>query len=173
MEGKAPLEFTKYLKKSLEILRLKGGAAEEAAADERALKPGILILAIGGLAVAIGAVVEGQVSAPAEAAFLILFAPVLNVLMFSIFIAMFHGFARLLGGKATFQEYYRATSLGWIISWTQAVPALGAVVSLWSIPVNVLILKRVHKLSMLEAAAVMALMMSVAMGILYLMGMLG
>ncbi|MBI2399723.1 MAG: hypothetical protein HYV23_01440 [Deltaproteobacteria bacterium] len=53
------------------------------------------------------------------------------------------------------------------------MPALGAVLSLWSIPVNVLILKRVHKLKMLEAAAVMALMMSVAMGILYLMGMLG
>lgn len=173
MESKPPLEFGKYLKKSLEILKLRGAAAEDVAKDERALKPGILILAIGGLAVAAGAVFEGQVSAPAEVAFLLLFAPVLNVLMFSIFIAMFHGFARLLGGKATFQEYYRATSLGWIISWTQAVPALGAIVSLWSIPVNVLILKRVHKLTMLEAAAVMALMMSVAMGILYLMGMLG
>lgn len=173
METKAPLDFKKYLKKSFEILRLKGSAAEEAATDERALKPGILILAIGGLAVAIGAVSQGQVSAPAEAAFLLLLAPVLNVIMFSISIAMFHGFAKLLGGKATFKEYYRATSLGWIITWTQAVPALGAILSLWSIPVNVLILKRVHKLRMLEAAAVMALMMSVAMGILYLMGMIG
>ncbi|MBI2399722.1 MAG: hypothetical protein HYV23_01435 [Deltaproteobacteria bacterium] len=81
METKAPFEFKKYLKKSLEILLLKGAAAEEAATDERALKPGILILAIGGLAVAIGAVFEGQVSVPAEAAFLLLFAPVLNVLI--------------------------------------------------------------------------------------------
>lgn len=167
------LEFVKYLKKSIEILMLKGATAEEASKDEAALRPGVLILAVGGLAVAIGALLEGQVSAPAEAAFLILIAPPLNVVMFSIFIAMFHGFARLLGGKATFKEYYRATSLGWIISWAQAVPALGAVLSLWSIPVNVLILKRVHRLSMLEAAAVMALMMSVAMGMLYLMGMLG
>jgi len=167
------LEFVKYLKKSIEILMLKGATAEEASKDEAALRPGVVILAVGGLAVAIGALLEGQVSAPAEAAFLILIAPPLNVVMFSIFIAMFHGFARLLGGKATFKEYYRATSLGWIISWAQAVPALGAVLSLWSIPVNVLILKRVHRLSMLEAAAVMALMMSVAMGMLYLMGMLG
>jgi hypothetical protein len=173
MEQKAPLEFKKYLKKSLEILSLKGLAAQEAAADERALKPGILILAIGGLAVAIGAVVEGKVAAPGEAAFLILFAPVLNVVMFTVFIAMFHGFARLFGGKATFREYYRATSLAWIISWAQAVPVLGAIVSLWSLPVNVVVLKSVHKLSTLEAVAVMALMMSIAMGILYLMGMLG
>lgn len=173
MEVKPPFEFGKYLKKSLEILMLRGVAAEEASKDERALKPGILVLAIGGLAVAIGAVLQGQVSAPAEAAFLLFLAPPLNVVMFSVFIAMFHAFARLLGGKATFQEYYRATSLGWILSWAQAVPALGAVLSVWSIPVNVLILKRVHKLSLLEAVAVMALMMSVAMGILYFMGMLG
>ncbi len=172
MEGRK-LEFGKYLKKSLDILLLRGVAAEEVSKDEAALKPGMLILAIGGLAVAIGAVLEGQVTVPAEAAFLIFIAPAMNVLMFSVFIAMFHAFARLLGGKATFKEYYRATSLGWIISWTQVVPALGAVLSLWSIPVNVLILKRVHRLSMLEAAAVMALMMSVAMGMLYLMGMLG
>lgn len=173
MEGKAPLEFKKYLKKSLEIIKLKGTAAQEAAADERALVPGILILAIGGFAVAIGAVLEGQVTAMAETAFFILFAPILNILMFSIFIAVFHGVARLFGGKATFQEYYRATSLAWIISWAQAVPVFGTIVSLWSVPVNVVILKSVHRLTTLESVAVMAVMMSLAMGILYLMGMLG
>jgi hypothetical protein len=54
---------------------------------------------------------------------------------------MFHGFARLFGGKASFREYYRATSLAWVISWAQAVPVFGAIVSLWSLPVNVLVLK--------------------------------
>lgn len=173
MEEKAPLEFKKYLKKSLDIIKLKNGAALEAATDKRAFMPGILILAIGGLAVALGGVFEGQVTAPAETAFFLLFAPVLNILMFSIFIAVFHGVARLLGGKAAFQEYYRATSLAWIISWAQVVPVIGTIVSLWSIPVNVSVLKGVHKLTTLEAVAVMAVMMSMVMGILYLMGMLG
>lgn len=175
MEVMAPLEFKKYLKKSLEILKLKGEAAQEAASDERAFRPGLLILAIGGLAVAVGAVFEGQVATAetAEMVFFLLFAPVINIVMFSIFIAVFHAVARLFGGKASFQEYYRATSLAWIISWAQAVPVLGTIVSLWSIPVNVVVLKSVHKLRTLEAVAVMAVMMSIAMGILYFMGMLG
>ncbi|MCC6502332.1 MAG: YIP1 family protein [Deltaproteobacteria bacterium] len=173
METKPSLEFGKYLKKSFDIVRLKGEAAQEAAHDERAFRPGILILAIGGLAVAIGSLIAGQVSTPFEASFLVLLAPVLNIGVFSFFIAIFHGFARLLGGKATFMEYYRATSLGWVISWSQAVPVIGAIVSLWSIPMNVVILKSVHKLSTLEACAVLALMMCVGMGVLYFSGVLG
>lgn len=173
MEEKAPLEFKKYLKKSLDIIMLKNRAAQEAATDERALLPGLLILAIGGFAAALGGVFEGQVTAPAETAFFLLFAPVLNILMFSFFIAIFHGVAKLFGGKAAFQEYYRATSLAWIISWAQVVPVVGTIVSLWSIPVNVSVLKGVHKLTTLEAVAVIAVMTSLVIGILYLMGMLG
>lgn len=173
METKPSLEFGRYLRKSLEIIKLKGEAAREAASDERAFRPGVLILAIGGLAVAIGAILQGQVASALEASFLVLFAPVLNVLMFSFFIAIFHGFAKLLGGKATFGEYYRATSLAWVISWTQVVPVVGALVSLWTIPVNVVILKNVHQLKTLEACAVLALMMCVGMGVLYFTGVLG
>lgn len=173
MEGRPPLELGKYLRKSLEIVMLRGTAAREAAEDARALVPGIIVLAIGGFAVAVGAIIDGLVAAAAETVFFLLFAPVLNVLIFSAFIAVFHGVARLFGGKATFQQYYRATALAWIISWTQVVPLLGAVASLWSIPVNVVVLKSVHRLKTLEAVAVMAVMMSLAMGILYFMGMLG
>lgn len=173
MEEKLPFEFGKYLRKSLEIIKLKGAVAQEAAADERAFRPGLLILAIGGVAVAIGALSQGQVSTAVEASFLVLFAPAVNIVMFSFFIAIFHGFARLLGGKASFWEYYRATSLAWVLSWTQVVPVVGAVVSLWSIPVNVVILKSVHKLSTLESCAVLALMMCVGMGVLYFTGVLG
>jgi len=173
MEMKPSLQFGRYLRKGLEIIRLKGDAAREAAADPSALKPGLLIIAIGGLAVAIGALVEGQVSTALETSFLVLFAPGLNIVLFSFFIAVFHGFAKLLGGKATFPQYYRATSLAWVISWAQVVPVVGAIVSLWSIPVNVVILKNVHSLSTLEACAVLALMMCVGMGVLYFSGALG
>lgn len=173
MQNKPSIEFGRYLKKGLDIIRLRGDAAKEAAADSGALRPGLLIIAIGGLAVAIGALGQGQVSTALEASFLVLFAPVLNILLFSFFIAVFHGFARLLGGKATFPQYYRATSLAWVISWAQAVPVVGAIVSLWSIPVNVVILKNVHGLSTLEACAVLALMMCVGMWVLYFSGALG
>lgn len=167
------VDFKKYLRTSLDIVMLKGRAAQEAASDPLAFAPGLAVLAIGGLAVALGAVFEGVVSTTAEALFLVILSPVLHILMFTVFIAMFHGVARLFGGKATFQEYYRATALSWIVTWAQAVPYAGALLSLWSIPVNIVVLESVHKLRRIEAVAVIAVMTSAAMGFLYFTGMLG
>lgn len=167
------LDLKLYLTKSIELVKLKGATAIEVSKDERALLPGIGILAIGGAAVAVGALFEGVVAKPAEVMFLLFFGPVLNVLMFSLFIAFFHGIAKLFGGKATFPEYYRTAALASIITWVQVVPAFGTVLSLWSLPVNVMILESVHKLKRLEAVAVIALMMSSVLGLLYFTGMLG
>ncbi|HBG46380.1 MAG TPA: hypothetical protein DDW94_05250 [Deltaproteobacteria bacterium] len=166
-------DFRKYLIKAFEIVKLKGEAASEAASDEAALLPGIAVLAIGGLAVAIGAVLQGGAGSPIEALFLFIFAPVLNVLLFSLFIAVFHTVARLFGGKASFQSYYRAAALASIVSWTQAIPVVGTYLSVWSIPVNVVVLESVHKLRRLEAAAVIALMMASSVSLLYYAGFLG
>ncbi|HEY4706292.1 MAG TPA: YIP1 family protein [Thermodesulfobacteriota bacterium] len=167
------VELGKYLRKAVEIIKLRKEAAEEAANDEAALLPGILILAIGGLAVAIGAMLQGIVREPVEAAFFIFFAPILNVLIFSLFISVFHAIARLFGGKASFQAYYRAAALASIVSWVQIVPVVGTVLSIWTLPVNVIVLEGVHKLRRIEAVAVVSLMMAAAMSLLYFSGLLG
>lgn len=167
------LDFRKYLLKAVEIVKLRKEAASEAASDEAALVPGIMVLALGGLAVAIGAILQGAASSPVEAVFFLVLAPVLNILVFSLFISVFHAVARLFGGRAAFGSYYRAAALASIISWSQAIPVVGAIVGIWSIPVNVIVLEGVHGLRRLEAAAVVCLMMAAAMGLLYFAGLLG
>lgn len=167
------VEFGKYLLQAVQIVKLRGEAAALAASDEGALIPGIIVLAAGGLAVAIGAVLQGNAGTLGEAVFFLLFAPVLNVVIFSFFLAVFHAVARLFGGKASFQSYYRAAALASIITWSQAIPFVGTIISVWSIPVNVIVLESVHKLKRLEAAAVVALMMASATGLLYFAGLLG
>lgn len=166
------MDFRKYLGKAVEIIKLRKEAAEEAANDEAALLPGMLILAIGGFAVAIGAILQGIVKEPVEAAFFIFFAPILNVLMFSLFISIFHAIARLFGGKASYQAYYRAAALASIIGWVQILPVVGTILSVWTLPVNVIVLESVHKLRRIEAVAVVCLMMAAAMSLLYFLGFL-
>lgn len=166
------VELGKYLRKAVEIIRLRKEAAQEAANDEAALVPGIIILAIGGLAVAIGAMLQGIVTEPVEAAFFLLFAPVLNVLIFSAFISVFHAIARLFGGTATYQAYYRAAALASIVGWVQVLPGIGTYLSIWTLPVNVIVLEGVHKLRRIEAVAVVCLMMAAAVSLLYFSGLL-
>lgn len=166
-------DFRKYLLKAIEIVKLRKEAAREAGSDEAALIPGILVLAIGGMAVAIGAILQGGASSPVEAVFFLFLAPVLNILVFSLFISVFHAVARLFGGKASFQSYYRAAALASIVSWAQAIPVVGSFIGIWGIPVNVIVLEGVHGLKRLEAAAVVSLMMAAAMGLLYFAGLLG
>lgn len=163
------IDMKGYLGKGFKILKLNGAEAALAAKDERALKPGLVFLAIGGFAAALGMLLDEGASYSADVVFALFLMPLLNIASYTLFIGLFHLFARVVGGKATFIEYYRATALGSIITWTQIVPVLGMIVSLWSIPVNIMILESVHKLRRLEAVAIISLMMLVAMALLKFM----
>jgi len=89
------------------------------------------------------------------------------------FSTIFHAIARLFGGKASFQAYYRAAALASIVGWVQVLPVVGTVLSVWTLPVNVIVLEGVHKLRRIEAIAVVCLMMAAAMSLLYFSGLLG
>ncbi|MBI1913017.1 MAG: YIP1 family protein [Deltaproteobacteria bacterium] len=167
------IEFKKYLGKSFEILKLKGSAAIEISKDEKAFVPGLIILAIGGFASALGLLFTTGALHSAEVIVLLLFTPILNVVFFSFFLGIFHVLAKILGGQAGFMEYYRAAVFGSVITWAQVVPLIGTLVSIWSIPVNIVILENVHKLKRLEAVTIISIMMLIAMGILYSIGFFG
>ncbi len=164
-KGSTGLDYKGYLIKGLRILRLDGTAALEVAKDEKAFLPGVMVLVIGGVAAGAGMLMTGAVAVK-DVTFLILAMPFLNVVSYALFMFVFHLIARLFGGKATFGEYFRAVSFGSIITWTQVVPLFGMVASLWSIPVNIFILEKVHGLRRIEAVAIMSLMMLAALAML-------
>lgn len=162
------MDYKGYLIKGLRILRLDGTAAIDVAKDEKAFLPGVLILVIGGVAAGAGMLMTGA-GASQDAMFLIFAMPFLNVVSYGLFMFVFHLVARLFGGKATFREYFRAVSFGSMITWIQVVPLLGMAASLWSIPVNIFILEKVHGLRRIEAVAIMSMMMLAALVMLRLM----
>lgn len=164
-KGSTGLDYKGYLIKALRILRLDKSAALDVAKDEKAFLPGVIVLVIGGVAAGAGMLMTGVVAVK-DVTFLILAMPFLNVVSYALFMFVFHLIARLFGGKATFGEYFRAVSFGSIITWTQVVPLFGMVASLWSIPVNIFILEKVHGLRRIEAVAIMSLMMLAALAML-------
>lgn len=164
-KGQPVLDYKGYFIKGLRVLRLDTTAALDVAKDEKASLPGLMILVIGGAAAGAGMLMTGT-GVSQDALFLMLAMPFLNVISYAMFMFVFHLIARLFGGKATFREYFRAVSFGSMITWTQVVPLLGMVASLWSIPVNIFILEKVHGLRRLEAVAIISLMMLAALAML-------
>ena len=135
------MAFVDNIKKGIEIIKLNKEVSKEVAKDENATMMGILIVALAGVAAAVGGLNP----------LIILFA--VPAVLFGSFIGVgiYHILAKLFGGTADFMEFYRATSHTYVAQWISAIPMLGFFLSplimLWMIVVNVVILESVHELS--------------------------
>ncbi|MBI1865311.1 MAG: YIP1 family protein [Nitrospirae bacterium] len=146
------MDIKAYIMRAIEIVKLNGDAAKEAAADEQGLVPGILVVAVGGLASGISSLLfHHSVSA-------IIVSPIVAVVFSFIGVGIVHLLASLFGGKGDYLSLYRAMSLANIVSWARIIPIIGGLAGLWMIPMTVIILERVHELERGKAIAVVAIL---------------
>lgn len=144
------MDFKGWLGKGLGITKLDREAAADVAYDPESFGPAVLFYAIGGLAGGVGSfIITGGAGF-----FMLISGPVFAVIGSFIGVGILHLIARLLGGRADFKGYYSALGVGSVIQWTQVVPVLGHILSLWYLPVVVVATERVHRISTARAILV-------------------
>ena len=151
--------FLDSIKRGILLIRLNGKAAVEIAKDPNSTLYGFVIIAVAGLLYAFAFHIR---TVPFNAKdFLTEFGT--YVLFTIIGILIFHGLAKIFGGKSSFRDYFRAQShvslLGWLsilmIIDIQFFPnVLDFLIMVWGIVMTIVILKSLHKLSTGKAIAV-------------------
>ena len=157
------MDFKAWLMKGIEIVKLNRPAMDEVASDEQSFWPAVLFFAIGGLASGLGSSLGNVVLLPV----LIVAGPVTQVAGSFISIFLLFIIAKLFGGTGTYRAYFSALGVGSIISWTQVVPVLGHIISLWNIPVAVVVTERVHNVSTGKAVAIVLIPIIIAFIVLF------
>ena len=140
------MSFGENIKKSLNVLVFNEKALTEISNNEKATGYGFLTLIIAGVATAIASLnIIG-----------IILNPIAVIIGLFIGYSIYHFIAKLLlGGKATGAQYFRSLSNSFIVYWFTFIPILGIflqmIAGLWLIAINVFILNKVHKLSILKS----------------------
>ena len=151
------MDFMNYIKQGIEIVKLNEKAMVSASKDNDATLGAVLIALVGGVAGAIGTL--SFMSIPLNAVF--------QVIGLFIFGGIIHLLALLFGGKGDYLGVIRPMGLAMVLSWISVIPFIGPmlmlVVGLWSIVVDVMIIKSVHGLSTLKAALCVLIRVIIAM----------
>ncbi len=146
------MSFGDYLKKGWEAVQLKGEAIDLLAQDEEAMGPAIGILAIGGVAAAIG------VLQPLG----IIYMPILRLIGAFIFVGIMHFCATtFFGGTGGFKAVFTPLACASLISWIGVIPLVGPVLAvlagLWLLVVAVVSVERAHAIDRGKAIVVVAI----------------
>ena len=149
------MDFKGYLAKGIELIKLSRPTADALAADPNAFNAGMLFIAIAGLAGGIGTTIFTL----GVGGFAIIFWPITAVLMSFVHVFILFIIAKILGGKGTYKSYYGALGVGSMPAWTAVVPPLGSILSLWAIPIAVIVTASVHKISTTRAIIVVIIPM--------------
>ncbi len=145
------MNLVDYLKKGWEAAQLKMEAIESLATDEKAFVPAIGILAIGGLAMAIGTLNPRGI---------ILF-PIIFVVGAFVALGLMHLAATLIfGAKGDFKSLVNVIGCASIIRWVAVVPLLGPALmvlsGLWLLVVGVLTVEKGYELDRGKSVVVVA-----------------
>jgi len=161
-----PVEsFIDYVQKALEIIQLKTEQIDSTAKDEGAFIMGLVMIALAGVASAIG-----RFDLPG-----LIFNPVLFVVFAFIWTGLLHLLATLLfKGEGDFMEFFRPTSHTYILYWVMVVPFLGwalaPLAGIWSLVVSVLIIERIYGLDRAKAIATVAIVVGAFMLLFIIFG---
>lgn len=145
--------FVEYVKQALEVVQLKPGPIDALAGDERAFAMGLGIVAIGGVAGAIGTLMLPG----------IIFYPILMIVGAFIGAGLLHLLATLaFKGQAEFMAFFRPFSHTFVLTWVTVIPILGwmlgMLANLWMLVVTVVIIERVYRLDRAKAIATVAIL---------------
>jgi hypothetical protein len=145
------MDLAGSLNKAIEIVKLNGSVAAEVGRDERALQPGLVFVAVSGLAAGIAAIfrhggIGGLIS-----------LPISMIIGYFVGVGILHLVATLaFGAKGDYMSLLRAESHASIIGWAGIIPFIGALIGLWHIPVTVVILENVYEMPRNKAIATVA-----------------
>lgn len=145
------MDLAGSLNKALEIVKLNGSVAAEVGRDEQSLQPGLVFVAVSGLAAGISALfghggIGGLIS-----------MPIMMIIGYFVGVGILHLVATIaFGGKGDFMSLLRAEAHASIIGWAGIIPFIGALLGLWHIPVTVVILENVYGMTRNMAIATVA-----------------
>jgi len=144
--------LVEYVKQALEIVQLKTDAIDRARQDDEAFTMGLVIIALGGIGAAIGAIFP----------FGLIMFPVMYVVFAFIFAAIIHLLATMVfGGEGEFLGFFRPYGLAYILTWVNVIPilnlVLGWVAGIWMLVVAVLCVERAYGLDRPKAIATVAI----------------
>lgn len=166
--------FLDSVRRGILLIRLNGKAAAEIAKDKSSMVYGSIIIGVAGLLYATAFHIR---TVPFNVKdFLTEFITYVLFTIIGIFI--FHGLAKVFGGKSSLKDYFKAQShvslLGWLsIFMLVQIPffpnVLDFLIMVWSTVMSVIILKALHKLST-GKAIVVAIALPVLLILLVIIG---
>ena len=144
--------LVEYVKQALEIIQLKTDAIDQARQDDEAFTMGLVIIALGGIGAAIGAIFP----------FGLIMFPVMYVVFAFIFAAIIHLLATMVfGGEGEFLDFFRPYGLAYILTWVNVIPilnlVLGWVAGIWMLVVAVICVERAYGMDRPKAIATVAI----------------
>lgn len=141
--------FADYVFQALDILQLKTEQIEKTAKDEEAFTMGLVMIALAGVATAVGRL---EISG-------LIFYPVLVVVFAFIWAGILHLLATLVfKGEGDFMEFFRPFSHTCILYWVAVIPILGWAIlaplaEIWGLVVTVVIVEKLYGLDRPKAIA--------------------
>ena len=151
------------------ILKLDAQAIRDAAGDEELTASAVVVVAIAGVASAIGTlhIFPGIIT-----------NPIMTVVGSFIGVGILFLLAKLFGGTGDFLSYYRPIGLAYALQWITVIPViggfLGIITGIWMTVVTIVITREIHGFSTGKAALVVLIpLILVMLLLLLLIGMLG
>ena len=159
------MRFIEEIQRALEIVQLKWAAIDEAAQDDEAFPMGIAIIALSGVAWALGA----TLLFPG-----LLFVPLVLIVVAFLVAGLLHILATVFGGQGDFIRFFRPYSYTYVLQVVAVIPwlgwMLGLLALLWQMRVSVLIIERIYGLERLRAAISVAVVFGLGSLVLVVFG---
>jgi hypothetical protein len=161
-----PVEsFVDYVHDAIEIVQLKTEQIDETAKDEGAFVMGLVIIALAGIASAIGSFYFPG----------LVFYPVLAVVFAFVWTGLLHLLATLMfKGEGDFLEFFRPVSHTYILLWLTVIPFIGGLLGtlafIWMAVVTALIVERIYSLDRAKAIATVAIVLGAYMMLFIIFG---
>ncbi len=146
------MNFFKYVKLGIKILKLDRKAITKISGDEKATNKGIIILLIAGLLSVVGLYgIEGYYR-------VLIMAPIFTLVFFVLGVGMLHLFVKLLGGRTGYPALFRVLSHAAIMTWLWlflVIPKVGDIINLaiifWGVVVTIVAVETTNNMTRMRA----------------------
>jgi len=160
------MNFKEGVSRALAIIKLDGAAVDDTAHDSSATGMAFVIAILAGVAGVIGALLQQLISGTAKGLLASLaslvggaiLSAVMMVILLLVSTLVYWVLGLIFGGRAPFMELLRPLGYSAIIGWVMLIPFVGPFLAffaaIWSIVVDVIIVREVFDFSTGKAAAV-------------------
>src|SRR3989344_308195 len=152
------MEFKEGLTNALGVVKLDGGAVDDVAHDSSATSVAFLIAMLAGVAGVIGALLQQVILGESSAIELVvsfvggaILSAVMLVMLLLVSTLVYWVLGMIFGGRASFMELLRPFGYSAILGWVVLIPFVGPFLAffamIWSLVVDVVIVREVFNFS--------------------------